>query len=68
MMQRKYNPNSFLKIHMIKLFIWTRYCASYAKPIMVINANTFFMVLPQRMYKPEISNHILERSTGVFKQ
>lgn len=53
-MQRKHNPNHSLKICVIKLFIWTRYCASYAKPITVISGNTLFMVLPQGMYKPEI--------------
>lgn len=39
--REKYNPNNSLKIHVIKLFIWTRYCASYAKPIMVINATHY---------------------------
>lgn len=67
MMHRKYIPNNSLKIHVVKLFIWTRYCASYAKPIMVINANMLFIVVPQCMFKPEISNHILERSTVFFK-
>lgn len=66
-MQRKYKPSYFLKIHVIKSFIWTRYCASYAKPILVIKANMLLMVLPQCMYQPEMSNHILERSTSVFK-
>lgn len=45
-MQKKYNPSNSLKIHVVKLFIWTRYCASYAKPIMGINANMLFTVLP----------------------